>query len=167
MIVLVGFMGAGKTTVGRLLAERLQRPFVDTDHLVEEQAGRRIADVFATDGEEAFRDLEQAAVAQALRGPEAVVSLGGGACGRPATREVLAGHTVVHLDVSLDHVRRRTRSDVDRPVLHRPGLAELHTARRAVYADVATLTVTTDDRSAADVASEVVDRTSQHLVEDR
>ncbi|NAZ83719.1 shikimate kinase [Kineococcus sp. R8] len=159
-------MGAGKTTVGRLLAGRLGRPFVDTDHLVEARAGRRIADVFASDGEEAFRDLEQAAVAEALAGPEAVVSLGGGACGRPATRELLAAHTVVHLDVSLPAVRERTRGDADRPVLRRPGLDALHAARRAVYADVAALTVPTDDRTAADVAAEVADRTTHPLVED-
>jgi len=167
VIVLVGFMGAGKTTVGRLLAERLQRPFVDTDHLVEADAGRRIADVFATDGEEAFRDLEEAAVERALRGPDAVVSLGGGACGRAATRARLAAHTVVHLDVSLEQVRRRTRGDTDRPVLHRPGLGDLHAARRAVHLDVATLTVGTDDRTAAQVAAEVLERTTQPLPEDR
>jgi len=167
VIVLVGFMGAGKTTVGCLLADRLGRPFVDTDHVVEADAGRRIAEVFATDGEEAFRDLEEAAVERALDGPEAVVSLGGGACGRAGTRARLAPHTVVHLDVSLVQVRRRTGSDVDRPVLHRPGLADLHAARRAVYADVATLSVSTDDRTAAQVAAEVLERTTQPLPEDR
>ena len=99
-------------------------------------------------------------------GPESIVSLGGGACGRVTTRDRLAAHTVVLLDVSLEEVRRRTRGDTDRPVLHRPGLADLHAARRAAYADVAILTVNTDDRTAAEVAAEVLDRTAQPLPED-
>ncbi|PPK96021.1 shikimate kinase [Kineococcus xinjiangensis] len=158
MIVLVGFMGAGKTTVGQLLAERLQLPFTDTDAVCEQRAGRPVGDVFATEGEEAFRDLEQRAVADVLAGPEAVVALGGGACGRPATREVLAAHTVVHLRVGFEEVLRRIGGDPLRPLLHRPGLRELHAGRAAVYESVASLTVDVDGRSPEEVADEVLAR---------
>ena len=157
MIVLVGFMGAGKTTVGRLVAERLGLPFVDTDLAVEARERRSVREVFATDGEEAFRDLEQRVVAEVLAGPVAVVSLGGGACGRAATQELLRRHTTVHLDVSLAEARDRTRGDAGRPVLARPDLAELHAARRLVYADVSRATVATDGRRAEAVALEVLD----------
>ena len=160
MIVLVGFMGAGKTTVGHLLAERLRLPFTDTDAVCEERAGRPVREVFATDGEEAFRDLEQRAVADVLAGPEAVVALGGGACGRAATREVLAGHSVVHLRVGFDEALRRIGGDPSRPMLHRPGLPELHAGRAAVYESVASLTVDVDGRSPAEVADEVLARRS-------
>lgn len=156
MIVLVGFMGAGKTTVGRLLAGYLHLPFTDTDDVVEQRAGRPIPDVFRTDGEEAFRDLEQAAVADVLAGPEAVVSLGGGACGRAATRRALAGHTVVHLRVSLEQTRARTGGDPNRPVLQRPDLADLHAARQRAYEEVATVGVATDGRTAEEVARDVL-----------
>ncbi|WP_432547096.1 shikimate kinase [Kineococcus sp. SYSU DK004] len=158
MIVLVGFMGAGKTTVGRLLADRLGLPFTDTDDVVRAREGRSIPDIFAAEGEEVFRDLEQAAVADVLAGPDAVVSLGGGACGRAATREVLRGHDVVHLRVSLAETRRRTGGDSDRPVLRRPDLADLHTARQRVYDEVATVAVPTDGRTAEEVARDVLDR---------
>ncbi|WP_432511088.1 shikimate kinase [Kineococcus sp. SYSU DK001] len=156
MIVLVGFMGAGKTTVGRLLAERLGLSFVDTDHVIEERDGRSIPQIFTEDGEQGFRDAEQAAVADVLRGDEAVVSLGGGACGRAATREVLRAHTVVHLDVSLAQARLRTAGDGNRPMLQRPDLAELHAARRAVFAAIADVEVGTDGREAAAIAGEVL-----------
>ncbi|MEZ0163691.1 shikimate kinase [Kineococcus sp. LSe6-4] len=156
MIVLVGFMGAGKTTVGRLLADRLGLPFVDTDHVIEDRERRSIPQIFEADGEAAFRDVEQAVVADVLSGPEAVVSLGGGACGREATREVLRAHTVVHLDVSLEQARRRTAGDGNRPVLRRPDLAELHAARRAVFHALADVEVDTDGRAARSVADEVL-----------
>ena len=157
MIVLVGFMGAGKTTVGRLLAGHLGLPFVDTDHVVEAREGRTVPEIFATDGEPAFRDVEQAVVADVLDGPEAVVSLGGGACGRAATRDVLRAHTVVHLDVSFAGARERTAGDPSRPMLQRPGLEELHAARRAVFREIADVEVPTDARRAEDVALEVLD----------
>ncbi|ABS04478.1 shikimate kinase [Kineococcus radiotolerans] len=165
MIVLVGFMGAGKTTVGRLLATRLGLPFVDTDHVVEARAGRPVREIFTTDGEATFRDLEQAAVEEVLAGPQAVVSLGGGACGREATREVLREHVVVHLDVSLPEVRRRTAGDVSRPVLRRPGLEELHAARRTVFHEIADVEVPTDGRRAEDVAGGVFDAVAGRLAQ--
>ncbi|MCI2239016.1 shikimate kinase [Paenibacillus sp. TRM 82003] len=158
MIVLVGFMGAGKTTVGRLLAAPLGLPFTDTDHVVEARAGRPIPEVFRTDGEDAFRDLEERAVADVLAGPAAVVSLGGGACGRAATRERLRAHTVVHLRVSLEQTRARTAGDANRPLLQRPDLAELHAARQRLYDEVATVAVPTDGRAAEEVARDVLGR---------
>ncbi|GAB7189778.1 shikimate kinase AroK [Kineococcus sp. NUM-3379] len=156
MIVLVGFMGAGKTTVGRALAAALGVPFTDTDHVVEERAGRAIRDIFAAEGEEAFRDLEQQAVADVLAGPEAVVALGGGACGRPATRAVLAGHTVVHLRVGLAEALRRLQGDPLRPVLQRPGLPELHAQRTAVHDALATVALDVDDLAPREVVRRVL-----------
>ena len=157
MIVLVGFMGAGKSTVGRLLAAQLGLPSTDTDAVIEQRTGRSIPEVFRTDGEPAFRDVEEAVVADVLAGPPAVVSLGGGACGRAGTRERLAAHTVVHLDVSLAQVRERTRGDTTRPVLQRGDLEQLHADRRAVFTAIADVEVPTDGRPAADVATAVLD----------
>lgn len=157
MIVLVGFMGAGKTTVGRLLADRLGLPFVDTDLVIEDRERRTIPQIFEADGESAFRDVEQAVVADVLSGPEAVVSLGGGACGREGTREVLRTHTVVHLDVSFEQAKRRTAGDTYRPMLRRPDLAELHATRREVFRSLADVDVATDGRRAEVIALEVLD----------
>ncbi|MDQ2674670.1 MAG: shikimate kinase [Chloroflexota bacterium] len=95
---LVGFMGVGKTSVGRELAELLGRPFVDTDTMIVEGAGRSIPEIFATDGEKRFRDLEYDAVASALDGPPRVIALGGGAFSQPRTAAMLLDRAiVVHL----------------------------------------------------------------------
>jgi shikimate kinase len=99
VVVLVGFMGAGKTTVRRIIAERLGQPFVDSDVLIEQRLGREIRDVFATEGEAYFRELEHATVADLVRGPEAVVALGGGAVEDLRTRAVLRNARVVYLRV--------------------------------------------------------------------
>jgi 3-dehydroquinate synthetase/shikimate kinase len=162
VIVIVGFMGAGKTTVGRVLADRLGLPFLDTDLVIEAREQRPIPDIFATDGEPAFRDVEQAVVADVLDGPEAVVSLGGGACGREATRQLLLGHTVVHLDVSFAQALQRTAGDTYRPMLHRPGLSQLHADRRVVFEAIADVSVETDGRPAEDIALEILDRATGH-----
>ncbi|MDR1799395.1 MAG: shikimate kinase [Bifidobacteriaceae bacterium] len=119
MIVLIGPPGAGKTTVGGTLARRLGWPFVDTDRLVEVASGRAIGDIFVADGEAAFRELEQAAVAQALEGQaDQVVALGGGAPMLEANQAALARHTVVYLEVSdATAIRRVGLAGGGRPLL--------------------------------------------------
>ena len=155
-LVLVGFMGAGKTTVGHIIAERLGRPFVDSDVLIEQRLGRDIRDIFATEGEPHFRQLEHATVAGLIRGPEAVVALGGGAVEDPRSRAVLRAARVVYLRVSYDEAMARVRSDEFRPMLHRPDLDEVYKRRLPVYEDLAVLTVDTDGRRPEAIALDVL-----------
>lgn len=156
--VLVGAPGAGKTTVGALLASRLGVPFRDTDADIEQTVGKAIADVFVQDGEEAFRALERAAVAVALREHDGVLSVGGGAVLAPETRALLAGRQVVHLEVGLSAAASRVGLSRDRPVLAlnpRAQLRALLEARLPVYREVATLSVPTDGRTPEQVAEDV------------
>ena len=97
-VVLVGVMGAGKTTIGTLVAEALNLPFRDTDDDIVAATGKPISDIFVDDGEDHFRALERQAVAAALDGFDGVLALGGGAVMAAETRERLRGHTVVFLD---------------------------------------------------------------------
>lgn len=156
MIVLVGFMGAGKSSVGRLLAQRLGLPFVDSDDAVEQRTGRAIRDVFATDGEAAFRALERETIADLLGGPDVVLALGGGAVEDAATREALRGHDVVYLEVDLEEALQRVGGDAERPVLRDPQLAARYRTRVPDYAGVATLVVPTTGRDVEAVAGEVL-----------
>ena len=155
MIVLVGFMGAGKSTVGRLLAAKLGLPFTDSDHVIEERADKPIRRIFADEGEPAFRELEHAVIAGLLAGPDAVLALGGGAPGHPATRALLAGVPVVYLRVGYAETLARVGGDQGRPMLARPDVQVLHAEREAIYASVATVTVDTDGHSPEDIALEV------------
>jgi shikimate dehydrogenase len=140
-IVLVGFMGAGKTTVGRRLAARLGMDFVDADEAVVTTTGRSVADIFATDGEARFRELEAATIADLLTGFPAVIALGGGALGSEAVRQALAGHQVLLLDISLAEALARVGGDADRPMLARDDLAQLYDSRQEAYHAVATAVV--------------------------
>lgn len=163
MIVIVGFMGAGKTTVGRMLADRLGLPFVDSDLVIEQQAGRPIPQIFAEDGEPAFRDLEHAVIAGLLTGPDAVLALGGGAASHPVTRSLLATVPVIYLRVGFAEAMSRVGGDRGRPMLARPDVRSVYAERQALYASVAALTVDTDGRPPDEIALAVlaaVDRPS-------
>ena len=156
MIVLVGFMGAGKTTVGRLLAAELGLPFTDSDHAIEERAGRPVPQIFAEDGEPAFRTMEHQVITSLLDGPDLVLALGGGAAEHPLTRQRLAAAQVVYLHVSYEQALARVGGDPGRPMLAKPGLAETYQRRLAAYASVATLTVPTDGLPPESVSKDIL-----------
>jgi shikimate kinase len=156
MIVLAGFMGAGKTTVGRLLAGSLRVPFLDSDHVIEARAGRGIPEIFAADGEPAFRALEHEVIADLLRGPDVVLALGGGAAEHEETRKLLASVPVVFLRVSYAEAMARVGRDGNRPMLARPDITQVFEHRQAVYARAATITVDVDGRDPGDIAREIL-----------
>ena len=118
-IILTGFMGAGKTTVGKLLAQKLGCPFLDTDQLIQQQAGMSISRIFAEKGEETFRSLETAILKEAWTQEEAwVLSVGGGLPMREENRRLLKRiGAVVYLRVNRDTVLRRLSGDTTRPLL--------------------------------------------------
>ena len=156
--VVIGAPGAGKSTVGRRVAESLRVPFTDTDRLIEERAGMSVADIFVTEGEPVFREREEQAVADALAG-EGVVALGGGAVTSPLKRERLAGHTVVWLQGGLSDAARRVGMNTARPLLLgnvRQTMGRLLEERLPLYASVATITVETTGRPVREVVAEVV-----------
>jgi shikimate kinase/3-dehydroquinate synthase len=156
VIVLVGFMGAGKSTVGRALAGRLGLPFRDSDEVIEQAEGRTVQEIFAADGEPAFRHLERSAIAALLQGPGAVLALGGGAVEDPATRAALAAVPVVFLQTELADALSRTDGDLGRPLLRRPDLPELFAHRQSAYRQVATVTVSTQDRTVEQLVDDVL-----------
>lgn len=159
-LVLVGPPGAGKSTVGALLATRLGVGFTDVDDLIVERAGRSIADIFTTDGEPAFRALEEDAVAEALAAVGGVLAVGGGAVLSERTREALRGQRVVFLSVGMSEGVRRTGLSSARPLLTgvnpRATFKALLDARLPLYREVATLEVATDGSTPDEVVEEVL-----------
>ena len=158
MIVLVGFMGAGKTTVGNLLSARLGVPFVDSDLVIEQRSGRPVRQIFAEDGEPAFRALEHEVIVGLLDGPDLVLAVGGGAAEHPGTRERLATVQVVYLEVGYDQAMARVGGDPGRPLLARPDLAATYQRRLPLYAGIATLAVATDGRRPETIAADILAR---------
>jgi shikimate kinase len=159
VVVLVGPMGAGKSAVGALLAERLGVTLRDTDADIEAQTGTAISDIFVEHGEPHFRELERAAVRRALAEHDGVLALGGGAILDGGTRALLRGHRVVFLDVGVADAARRIGLNRDRPLLLgnvRGQWIKLMEARRPLYEEVAAATVATDGRAPEDVADEVL-----------
>ena len=158
LAVIVGPMGAGKSTVGALLAEALGVRARDTDADVERIEGRSISDIFVDSGEQHFRVLEKAAVADALASHDGVLSLGGGAVLDPDTQALLAGHRVVFLRVGLSEAVKRVGLGTGRPLLLgnvRARIKAVLDERAPVYESLADITVDTDGRTPAEIADEV------------
>jgi shikimate kinase len=169
-VVLIGPPAAGKSAVGALLATELGVPFADTDSLVAVAAGKPVGDIFVDDGEQVFRELERAAVARGLEAtgaPEApgadggVLALGSGAVLDPDVRRMIAGRLVVYLEAGFATVA--TRIGMDRPRVVIPGnprgqLRAMLEERRPVYAELAAITVPTDDMAPEEVAADLAKR---------
>ena len=158
VLVLIGPPGAGKSTVGRLVAKNLGVSFRDTDADIVAVTGKTVAEVFIDDGEEHFRALERTAVEAALRRHAGVLSLGGGAVLDAGTRALLKGHRTLLLQVDLSSAASRVGMNRDRPVLAlnpRAQLKQLLDARMPLYLEVATDVVDTRNRTARQVADDV------------
>ncbi|WP_443065125.1 shikimate kinase [Streptomyces sp. NBC_00576] len=153
-------MGVGKSTVGRLLAERLDCPYRDTDDDIVAEQGRTIADIFVDEGEPVFRAVEKQAVQRALAEHEGVLALGGGSILDEDTRKLLAGHRVVYLSMDVEEAVQRTGLNAARPLLAvnpRRQWRELMEARRHLYTEVADAVVATDGRTPEEVTQAVLD----------
>lgn len=160
--VLVGLPGSGKSTIGRRLAKALGVGLLDTDVAIEQRTGRSIADIFATDGEQEFRRIEEDVVRAALADHDGVLSLGGGAVTSLGVRAALAGHTVVYLEISAAEGVRRTGGNTVRPLLAGPDRAEKYRAlmakRAPLYRRVATMRVDTNRRNPGAVVRHILSR---------
>ncbi len=156
-IAIIGAPGAGKTSVGRELAHLLGKDFIDVDERIEEVVGKSIRHIFAEDGEEHFRALEESATLELLE-TDAVVALGGGAVTNRAVRDALHGHDVIWLHVTLARAARRAGMNTVRPLLLgnvRGRLVELMRERTPFYEAVATTRVESDDRAPRAIAEEL------------
>lgn len=160
LVVLVGPMGSGKSTVGELIAQRLGVAYRDTDADIVAAQGREISDIFIDEGEPHFRELERAAVAAAVAGHEGVLALGGGAVLDEKTRELLAGLPVAYLSMDVEEAVKRVGLGAARPLLAvnpRRQWRDLMEARRPLYTEVARVVVATDARTPEEVAQAVLD----------
>ncbi|GDX14392.1 MAG: shikimate kinase [Ilumatobacteraceae bacterium] len=162
IVVLVGMMGAGKTTVGRSVASRLGVDFVDTDDLVEARAGKSVRDIFASDGEAAFRTLESQVLAESLKSPvDVVVAAAGGTVLSESNRAALREHAdvVVWLDADVSALGERASRGAHRPLLDgdvEDRLMALDGERRVLYQSVADVRLDTTGKGIAEVVQEVV-----------
>lgn len=133
-IVLCGFMGCGKTTCGELLSARLGYPFIDTDAYIERKTGRKISDIFAVDGEPAFRLLERETCAALAGGDRSVIATGGGAlCDGANVSALRKSSLIFFLDAPLEVLLERLRGDKSRPLLRSENLEELYAKRIPLY----------------------------------
>ena len=166
-LILVGPMGAGKTTIGRLLAQELHLPFKDIDQLITEKAGADIPWIFHIEGEEGFRKREHQVLQEALCGEPGVIATGGGIVMKEENRELLKGQPcVVFLNASVDQQFFRTAKDKNRPLLQRDDpravLVELMQIREPLYREVAGFVIDTDSSKPKAVVSAIIDYWKKH-----
>ena len=161
-VILIGPMGSGKSTIGHLLAAKLQIPFRDTDHVIEQQTGRTISDIFLEDGEDQFRILEKKVLREELLTDNTVLALGGGAPisvdAQSALRAIAS--PVVYLDISLATVAPRIGFNRDRPLLlHNPRgqWQTLMEARRPIYESIADTVIDVNDKSEDEIVSSILE----------
>ena len=159
LIVLVGPMGAGKTTVGTLLAKKLRLPFKDSDAEIEARTGADIPWIFDVEGEQGFRDRETQVLKDLLAMPEGVIATGGGIVIREENRVLLKPVQVIYLRASLNEQLRRTANDRKRPLLQtenpRAVLERLMTIRDPLYRDIATQIIETDGANSRSIATKL------------
>ncbi len=158
-MALIGFMGCGKTTVGRLLAARLGYPFLDLDQWLEHRQGRSIRQIFQESGEEAFRDLESSALRELSSRRRVVIAAGGGAPLREANRGFFRQASTFYLEISFEEFLRRTAASADRPLRGRPPeeLARLFESRLPVYRELGER-VASEGRTPAQVMEEILEK---------
>ncbi|MFZ9723434.1 MAG: shikimate kinase [Burkholderiaceae bacterium] len=159
-IVLIGLMGAGKTTIGRKLALRLGREFVDTDHEIEARSGASVATIFELEGEEGFRRRESKMLVQVMQLEQQVVTTGGGAPIRPENRPVIAKGFVIYLEADPRQLWQRLRMDQSRPLLSQSSdpkatLEKLHAERDPIYRQLANCIVTSTRGSMGQVLAQI------------
>ena len=161
-VILIGPMGSGKTTIGQLVAERLDIPFRDTDQVIEENSGRTVSDIFLEDGEEAFRVLEKGVLRDELLSDGTVLALGGGAPisidAQSALRAIAS--PVIYLDISLATVAPRIGFNRDRPLLlHNPRgqWQTLMEASRPIYESIADTVIDVNTKTEIDIVDEILE----------
>ena len=157
----MGFMGAGKTTIGKALAEKLSWDFIDTDAEIEKEQGRKISEIFETEGEQAFRDMETRLLKKLEKSEERfILSIGGGMPVREENRELLRQiGTVVYLKATKEELVRRLSGDTSRPLLQGGALEEkvaaLMAARESIYVETAHQEVVTDGKSVKELIEKI------------
>jgi shikimate kinase len=160
-IVLIGPPGSGKSTVGRSIARRLNRKFIDTDSVIEEKSKRKISDIFVDEGEEFFRKLELDVLEETLLVPDSIISLGGGAPIKQEAQDLIVGSNVyvVFLDISLSAAAPRVGFNRDRPLLlgnPRAQWQSLNEIRRPIYEKLATMSIKVDDMSVDQIVGVII-----------
>lgn len=158
-IYLVGFMGSGKSTVGKILAEKLKMEFIDVDQLIEKEEGMKIADIFEKKGEKYFRNLEKKKIKDLTKEKNLVISTGGGLGADKENMDLMKKTgLVVWLDVSLDEILKRCKGDRNRPLLNQDHekIKKLYEERKPIYR-TAHIRIKTDDKEPEEIVEEITD----------